>query len=110
MTVQVYEITNGGVTTYRWLCDACRATGRTAAAFTVKTGMPLPAGSPCDDCTHAEQNGPGYRTPTVDYVPANPESYLPPPGFAARQPGSRKAERWVERLARLRGEAKRMAA
>lgn len=110
MTVQCHEITNGGVTTWRWLCEAHRTKGRTAATFAVKEGMRLPDGSPCDDCTHAEQSAPGYQTPTVDYAPTSPESQLPPPGFAANQPGSRRTESWARRLARLRIDKKRRAA
>lgn len=65
--VQVHEITNGGVTTYRWLCDGHKA-ARVAAKWTVKVGMPLPDGSRCGDCVVAEQAAPGYVTPKWNEV------------------------------------------
>jgi hypothetical protein len=77
MTVAVHEISNGGVTTYRWLCPE-HVKARRAAKWTVKVGMPLPDDAPCDDCIRAEQAASDYSTPTVEYVTTSPGSRLPP--------------------------------
>lgn len=73
--VQCHEITNGGISTYQWLCAPC-VEKRRAAGWTVKVGMPLPDASRCGDCTLAEQAAPGYVTPTVAFIATTSD---PPP-------------------------------
>jgi len=71
----VCEISNGGVTTFRFLC-ARHQSDRRGAGWAVK-----PAGTnapwPCDDCAAAEQASPGYTTPAVAFVPTSAGARLP---------------------------------
>lgn len=71
----VCEISNGGITTYRWLC-ARDQSDRRGAGWTVKpTGGAAPW--PCDDCLAAEQAAPGYVTPTLAFVPTSAGARCP---------------------------------
>ncbi len=77
--IRICEISNGGVTTFRWLCDRCAK----VSTWAVKPGAPV--GGPCDDCEAAHQASPGYITPTPVYVLTSPDARLctaaecPPP-------------------------------
>jgi len=93
----VFEISNGGITTYRWLC-ARHQSDRRGAGWAVKPNG-RDAAWPCDDCVTAEQAAPGYVTPTVDFVPTSPGARRPT-HREYRRPGP--PETWVARLARLR--------
>lgn len=94
--VAVHEITNGGYAGPKWLCGPC-VEKRKAARWTVKVGMPLPAGSRCGDCVVAEQAAPGYVTPTVDFVAPDPDSRLPSRAAVARMPGVAPMKPWPKR-------------
>ena len=92
MSVAVYEITSG-ITTHRWLC-AEHVTTRRAAGWTVKAPASLPDGLPCSDCEMTRQSAPGYQTPTVDFVPPDPDSRLPTRTEIARMPGVAPMKPW----------------
>jgi len=93
----VCEISNGGISTYAWLC-ARHQSDRRGAGWSVKpTGGAAPW--PCDDCLAAEQAAPGYVTPTLDVMPTSLSARLPT-RKEYRRP--KPPETWAARLARLR--------
>ncbi len=73
MNIAIHEISKRGKDAIRWLCRD-HATARTADGWTVKVGAPLPDGMPC-------------VTPTVDFVPPDPDSRLPTRAEVARMSG-----------------------
>ena len=71
----VFEISNGGVTTYRFLCPRHQS-DRRGAGWAVKPNG-RDADWPCDDCVAAEQAAPGYVTPTLAALRTSPDARLP---------------------------------
>jgi len=95
--IPVCEISNGGVTTWRWLC-ARHQSDRRGAGWAIKPNG-RDAAWPCDDCITAEQAAPGYVTPTLAVVPTSPSARLPTTKEYRRP---KPPETWAARLARLR--------
>jgi hypothetical protein len=93
----VCEISNGGVTTWRWLCARHQADRRGAGWFVKPSDRDAPW--ICDDCTSAEQASPGYVTPTMAMVKTDDSARLP---TAAEYKRTGPPETWAARLARLR--------
>lgn len=93
----VCEISNGGITTYRWLC-ARHQSDRRGAGWSIKP-LGREAPWPCDDCVAAEQAAPGYVTPTLAALPTSANARRP---TAKECPRPKQPETWAARLARLR--------
>ena len=100
MTSSVCEISNGGVTTFRWMCDECITFRKTVSGgnWTVKVKDIVAWG--CDDCATRRQLAPGYATPAVAFAPTTPDAFVPAPGWKADP----LPETWAARLERLKRE------
>lgn len=74
----VCEISNGGVTTYRWLCEACQAR-RKKTGWSVKPTEKM-AAWPCDDCPRQP------TAPAVTFAPtlAGATARKPAPASTAK--------------------------
>jgi hypothetical protein len=100
----VCEISNGGVTTWAWLCRECQDRRKTAPGgnWTVKVKEVIAWG--CDDCSRAAQLAHGYQPPTVDFAPTTLDSRLPtaaecpPPRLIPPWPKPRKGRVHQERI------------
>ena len=87
--VRIFEISNGGISTHRWLCPE-HVQARTDAKWSVKPGASVPHDLPCDDCLH---EAPPDNRP-VDFATTSEESRLPTRAEVAGMPGAAPMKPW----------------